>query len=555
MKKLFYVISSKLGTWGLIKNISLGVISGLSSFMFIQSVNKVLARMLSGDYSNVVQYSILFATIILVFVWARRILSHTIIRLSQSLFWDLRKQIISILIKANYEDIAAKKNDINTAIVNDINALTQASWFAIDFFIAIILAFSCLVYLATISVILFLITFATVLAGITVYSLNAKKNVVRFKKALELENKFLLNFNAIVSGFKEIFIAPIKGWAIYKNNIEPVAKASYARNTTAHFGMLNNQITGQILFYMLISSVLLYFSHALNIEPDQTMGFVFTLLYLLGAIVNIMSLLSIFMTASVAYNHMVDLRDSLSTVDQSASTVDQPAQKFLRRDQFEKIFIHDLEFQYGKSTVGFSIGPVDLMIEKGDTIFIYGGNGSGKTTLINCLLGLYMPTKGQISINNILVTKEKYSEFKAIFSVIFSDFYLFEELFGIDQVNEKKWNHYLTLFEMENKVHLDGKRFSTTNLSTAQRKRLALIASLLEEKPILVLDEWAADQDPYFRKKFYTEIIPTLKKEGITIIAITHDDRYYHIADKLYRMDEGRLVKENERIKSAPSFF
>jgi putative ATP-binding cassette transporter len=108
------------------------------------------------------------------------------------------------------------------------------------------------------------------------------------------------------------------------------------------------------------------------------------------------------------------------------------------------------------------------------------------------------------------------------------------------------------MFELEGKVKIEGNTFSTTDLSTGQRKRLALIAALLEEKPVLVMDEWAADQDPYFRKKFYTEILPLLKQEDITIIAITHDDKYYNCADRLYKMDYGKLKEESIRMHEAP---
>ena len=145
----------------------------------------------------------------------------------------------------------------------------------------------------------------------------------------------------------------------------------------------------------------------------------------------------------------------------------------------------------------------------------------------------------------MLINKENYSNYRSIFSVVFSDFYLFDELLGIDNMNIQKCNDYLQLFEIEQKVKLDNNHFSTIDLSTGQKKRLALIAMLLEEKPVLVLDEWAADQDPYFRKKFYTEILPFLKKEGFTIIAVTHDDKYYHCADKLYKMDYGKLIAED----------
>lgn len=550
MKALLKLVASRLGPWRLAVNTILGVLSGISSFLFIHAVNDTLSFLIAEDYEFLWKYTFYFAAIIAVFVLTRRALSLAIIKLSQSLFWDLRKEVIGSMLNANYTGISSNKTDVNSAIINDVNSLTQASWYAVDFFTSIILAVSCMMYLASISLTLFLITLVTVFAGITVYSLNAKRNVSNFKVALDLENKFVENFDAILHGFKEIFLNPRKGRAIYEQNIVPVANESYFKNTTAHTGMLNNQITGQILFYMLIASVLLFFSSYLGISANDTMGFVFTLLYLLGAIVAIMSLLSVFMKAKVAYNHLMTLKNLL---DESKSQNLLP-KNLLNKDDFCKIEITNLAFGYENSTQAFSIGPISLSVEKGDVVFIYGGNGSGKTTFIHCLLGLFKPSAGEIKLNGGLVDEENYPDYKAGFSVVFTDFYLFNELFGIENLDERKWNYYLTLFELQDKITLSGKRFSTTHLSTGQRKRLALITALLEEKPMLVLDEWAADQDPYFRKKFYTEIIPSLKRDGFTIIAITHDDRYYHLSDKLYRMDEGKLIEEDVRLYETSNF-
>ena len=167
-------------------------------------------------------------------------------------------------------------------------------------------------------------------------------------------------------------------------------------------------------------------------------------------------------------------------------------------------------------------------------------------------LGLWLPSAGEIRLNGVRVNHDNYPAYRAAFAVVYSNFYLFDELLGLETFSREKWDYYIRLFELEGKVTLEGNKFSTTELSTGQRKRLALIAALMEEKPVLVIDEWAADQDPYFRRKFYTEIIPLLKKEGIAIIAITHDDRYYNCADKLYRMDYGKLVRESVPDPMAP---
>ena len=176
----------------------------------------------------------------------------------------------------------------------------------------------------------------------------------------------------------------------------------------------------------------------------------------------------------------------------------------------------------------------------------YGGNGEGKTTFINTVLNLYTLDNGEAYVDGTLIPLEEQDNIKALFAPVFSDFYLFDEFYGISNIDQAKVDKYLHLFELEEKVHLEDGHFSTTDLSTGQRKRLALISVLLEDRPIIVLDEWAADQDPHFRHKFYTEIIPILvREEDKTIIAITHDDRYYDVADTLLKMEYGKLEKTN----------
>ncbi|HAP63991.1 MAG TPA: hypothetical protein DCR93_32380, partial [Cytophagales bacterium] len=176
--------------------------------------------------------------------------------------------------------------------------------------------------------------------------------------------------------------------------------------------------------------------------------------------------------------------------------------------------------------------------------FIYGGNGSGKTTFMHSFLGLLRPNEGTITFNGRTLADENYGEYKRLFSVVFNDFYLFDQFYGNEGFDVERARNYLSRFDMEGRVEITEHGFSTTELSTGQRKRLALISAILEDKPILVLDEWAADQDPYFRRKFYEEILPELKAEGRTVLAITHDDAYYRTADKVYRMEYGKLIDD-----------
>jgi putative ATP-binding cassette transporter len=542
MKRILKIVLPVMGRGGLLKYIILGILSGLCGFAFLNLVTLVISVVMEGRLTSVSkEYIIIFALVILFFIWIRKTLSTAVIHLSQTLFWNFRKQVLELVLKANYQQLTSKRTKVYAVMVNDINVLTSASLSILEFVTATIVAISCLIFLASISFVLFSITAATALLGIGIYQVGSKKNVRDLQDARKLEDTFVEHFNSILNGFKEIFMEPRKGKIINEQVIIPIANEAYAKNKTAFTGFLTNQIIGQVLFYLLISSVLLFLSVVLKIKSSDTVSFVFTLLYLLSTIETIMVTLPNIMRASVASEQLTNLKKEL----EEANFNNPLPSTYIAKNAFEKLVVKDLTFHYGAEEQSFSIGPISFEVEKGEVVFIYGGNGSGKTTFVNTVLGLCQPASGEIKWNDTRVNADNYSEYRTLFSAVFSDFYLFNELYGIEDVDLEKWDFYLKLFEINEKVKLDGKRFSTTNLSTGQRKRLALIANLMEEKPILVIDEWAADQDPYFRKKFYTVIIPLLKNEGATIIAITHDDKYYKCADKLYKMEEGRLIPEN----------
>jgi putative pyoverdin transport system ATP-binding/permease protein len=530
-----------IGKAGFLKYIVLGILAGLFNFLFINFMTKVVSLIMTGSLTGVRnEYVIIFSLIILFYVWIRRTLSLAIIKLSQRLLWNLRKQLLSLVLSANYQQLSKRTGRVRSAIFGDVYALIDASTSIIAFCTSLIMAIACLIYLATISLFLFAITFGVAAIGAAVYHFSSARTSQGFEQYRKLETKFVDNFNSILDGFKEIYMEPKIGKNIYENKISVVAEESHDHSVRAYTGFLGNQVIGQVLSYLLLSSVLLVFSFTLKIKPTDIVSFVFTLLYLLGAIEAVMVFLPGLARARVAANSLLNLKMDLEDADLENPVPD----RYISKEEFEHLAVKDLQFQYDAEEKSFGIGPVNFSVKKGDVIFIYGGNGSGKTTFIHSLLGIYIPTGGQIRLNDVLVTRQNYPEYRTIFSVVFSDFYLFPELLAIDSPNIENWEYYLRLFELDGVVKLEEKCFSTIDLSTGQRKRLALIAALLEEKPVLVIDEWAADQDPYFRKKFYTEILPVLKEKDFTVIAITHDDKYYHCADKVYKMEYGELVEE-----------
>ncbi|MGW5452626.1 ATP-binding cassette domain-containing protein [Nocardia sp. NPDC003979] len=192
---------------------------------------------------------------------------------------------------------------------------------------------------------------------------------------------------------------------------------------------------------------------------------------------------------------------------------------------------------------GFRLGPIDLVFEPGQITFIVGGNGSGKSTLAKIITGLYVPRTGSLSLNGERIDHDNIEWFRQNSSAVFTDFHLFEDYLGFDRPGiDAEVRRYLEELQIAHKVSVEGGRLSTVDLSQGQRKRLALLTALLEDRQIYVFDEWAADQEPRFREVFYREILTDLKQRGKTVIVITHDDRYFDCADQLVKLDFGSVA-------------
>jgi putative ATP-binding cassette transporter len=193
---------------------------------------------------------------------------------------------------------------------------------------------------------------------------------------------------------------------------------------------------------------------------------------------------------------------------------------------------------------GFLLGPINLTLQPGEIVFVVGGNGSGKTTLIKLLTGLYTPLGGQILLDERPVNAESREAYRQLFAVVFDDAMVFEGLWGVSREDrDARARRYLAELRLEHIVQISEGKFSTTELSRGQRKRLALLTAYLEDRSIYVFDEWAADQDPTFKKVFYEQLLPELKRRGKTVVAITHDDRYFAVADRLVKMEDGRIAE------------
>jgi putative ATP-binding cassette transporter len=288
--------------------------------------------------------------------------------------------------------------------------------------------------------------------------------------------------------------------------------------------------------------------HVLGAQAAVLSGFMMALLYMMTPLQVIMNAAPGLARAKVALQNIHDLGITLSHSASPERTDDVPVlsgRGGVRLQLCGVMYSH----QNADSLDEFTVGPIDLTIMPGELLFITGGNGSGKTTLAKLLTGLYPPLKGELWYDEQRVTDENRDNYRQLFSGVFSDFFLFESLLGLEPAQlDDRAREYIWRLRLQEKVRIKDGVFSTTALSQGQRKRLALLTCCLENRPVLFFDEWAADQDPSFKEFFYLTILPGLKDQGKTIIVISHDDRYYGVADRIIHLESGRIVAEPSTI-------
>lgn len=528
----------------------MGLVSGLTGFSIVYLINQITGLIIKssqGVYDY--RWSIAFGLTIALFAISRRILSKQVIAISQNLFWNIRRVMVELLVRCRYADAQALKNEVYAAIHYDAANLTAGSTVIIGLVSNVILTVASLTYMAFLSLPLFGCAIGTLVLGVLVYQRAHIRNNRHFARSRDLQSGFLKYFDALFYGLKEVNMEPRKGRDINSRRLGGIINEAHQSDIKGYVGYLNGTILGQLIFYILIGAIILHLGFWLKVEPGVIVNIAFLLLFVLVPIESILLAVPVLTKAAVSLKKMLTVIDELelnaSAPEKTESLQPQP--------EFSSISVNNLRFGYA-GLEGFSLGPVNLEIRAAEALFIYGGNGSGKSTFIKVLLQLYPQQEGTISWNGSVVRASRLAAYRRQFAVVFSDFYLFDELFGIDQADPEQLMEYMELFEVDKKVSFRDGKFSTVELSTGQRKRLAIIAALLENKPVLVLDEWAADQDPEFRRKFYCEIIPYIKSRGITILAITHDDAYYHCADRIFRMDYGLLsqVKHERPAEKKP---
>jgi putative ATP-binding cassette transporter len=399
-----------------------------------------------------------------------------------------------------------------------------------------IVLLTCLAYIAWLSWSVFLTFALTLVVGVLAFRAAERRPLKELVAVRAQIDTMFGYFRDLIEGSRELQLNRQRGAMFIDRVIRPGAETyrdTYVRGMSGYIWVLN---IGNILFYAVIG-VVLFVVPLWSREASETLTKVtMMLLFLIRPISDIMTLLPSARQGGIALRRIRQLDADLHAADAPAPALAAPAPGHWQ------ITLSQLQHRYvSESERSFQLGPIDLSLTAGEIVFIVGGNGSGKTTLAMLLLGLYEPEQGQISLNGVPVGPHNVAGYRALFSAVFADFHLFEQLLTIDAAQHEQARHYLRLLEMDGKVQIVDGAFSTTALSSGQRKRLALVVAYLEDRAIYVFDEWAADQDPVFKRVFYTVLLPDLKRRGKTVVIITHDDAYFACADRVVKLEAGKL--------------
>jgi len=419
-------------------------------------------------------------------------------------------------------------------LTGDVDTLAQLAFVFSSLVIALAVTIGCLAYLAVLSPLLAAVTVVALGTGAVGHVLARHRGLKSFAEVRGAEDGLQQHYRAIVEGAKELRLNRIRRARLFDDRLS----RTIDRIRDLRIGAINVFVTanavGSLVFFAVIGLVLVL-GDGLVADRAVLSGFALVLLYMKGPLNELVAALPLLGRAQVSARKIGELAAAFESPEPHLAI----AGPVVPRAAIARIDLRGVIYRFGD---GFTLGPIDLTIEGGEVVFITGENGSGKTTLIKLLAGLYHPAAGQVLLDGAVVAPSALDDYRQIFSAVFFDYHLFDDLVSGDEPPPAETDRYLERLDLAGKVAIRDGVFSTTDLSAGQRKRLALIQVYLDRRPVLIFDEWAAEQDPTFRRVFYTELIPELKRQGKTVVVVSHDDRYFDVADRRLTVRAGRIA-------------
>lgn len=475
-----------------------------------------------------------------------------LLRLAQGAVYKLRLKLGRQILDTSLKQLERLgKPRLLATMVDDINTLANAITAAPLAFLHGTILFCCLGYLAWLSLPLFTAMMLFLIVGTLAQQFPVSKATPFLKRARINQDEMMGHIQGMTSGIKELKLSQQRRDAFIDALFEQSAR-DFRDNRIKGMSIFRASGTvGQLLFLLALGGLVFgapFFFQA--VDPRTMTGFAILIPFMLTPISTLMNCLPNFGNAAVALDAIdrldLDLNEDGEVLP---SKLDDPR-------EFQCLELRNATYTYFREDANnhFQMGPLNIRFTPGELVFLVGGNGSGKTTFAKLMMGLYQPESGQLLFNGLGVDEQNASRYRELFSAVFADFHLFDNLMGLEEAQvDNRAAEYLKMLQLDHKVKVEDGKFSTTSLSTGQRKRLALLTTYLEDRPFYMFDEWAADQDPLFKEFFYTTLLPGLRDKGKAVLAITHDDKYFHLADRLIKLDYGQIEYDGAASGGAAS--
>ena len=519
-----------------------GLVSGACNAQLIALINNAINK-----NSNMSFLFWSFVVCSLLMVLSRLISGQLLVSLSQKMILETRlmlsRQILSAPLRY-LEELGA--SGLLACLTEDVQSIASAVSFIPSFSIAVAIIAGCFTYLIWLDKITFLAVITFLAIGIFSYQALSSRTDKYFNFAREEQDKLFYHFRTITEGIKELKLHSQRREVFFSEELQITVANSKKYNLQA-MTLFNIALAwNQLLIFVVIGIVIFALPKVIDIRAEVMSGYALTSIFIVSPLDTIVSILPMLSKASIALKKIEYFSLTLGSHSEQNVTLLQRA-----KSSWQKLELIGVTHAYHreKEDSSFTLGPINLTFSPQELIFLIGGNGSGKSTLAKLLVGLYLPEDGEIRVDGQTIDENNREWYRQQFSVVFSDFYLFNKLLGLKSSNlDLKTKEYLIKLQLDHKVEVKDGVFSTTALSQGQRKRLALLTTYLEDRPFYVFDEWASDQDPIFKEIFYTQLLQDLKKRGKTILVISHDDRYFHLADRIVTLDYGQIATHKQLL-------
>jgi putative ATP-binding cassette transporter len=524
-----------------------GIVAGIAGAAVLTVVNQRISH--QGETDSRAAW--LFLALAIIAVTTKVASKLLLVWVSTRVVRDMRVELSEKILNAPLRTVEKNgRGALLTALTTDIQQIATAMIEFPEQCANAAIAVACFGYLFWLSWWLALIYVGIFALGVIDYRIVARKAQPSIVEARSLWDRLVLQYNDLIDGNKELKMHRARRVEFMSKSLTPTATDMMRHSWRWNWILALANGHTQIIFFGLLGMALFVTPHMRFLAPEVLSGFVLMSLYMGGPISSLVGAIPNFKLAEVSLQKIDRLGLALGDADRRDVSYEADA----ARPPFGSIELRDLVYVYeGEEGESFCLGPIDIRIDAGELVFVVGGNGSGKSSFARILTGLYPHDGGDLLLDGELIGVDNRDMYRQRFSTVLSDYHLFKTIYGMTGSEwSKGTSHLIDRLGLARKVKVTDGELSTIDLSQGQRKRLALLTACLEDREIYLFDEWAADQDPIFKRVFYHEILPALKTAGKTVVVISHDDQYFERADRIVRFEEGRIV-EDRLVRERPA--